>query len=315
MITVTNLSKYYGDFPAVRDISFSVNKGEILGFLGPNGAGKTTVMRILTGFMPPTSGTAVVAGFDVVSQSIEARKRTGYMPETVPLYTDMTVHDYLDFQGAIRGIDKARRNRRILEVIEQLKLQEYEDTLIAKLSKGFRQRTGLAQAILHEPEVLVLDEPTIGIDPIQVVDTRQLIRSLGGQHTIIISSHILPEVSMVCQRVVIINDGHLVAIDTPEKLSATLQAGERVLVEARGPGDDIANAIRKVRGVREVKRQPEGDRQKFVVECAAASGVREQIATTIVRNGWGLLGLQTDTLTLEEIFLRLTVKEEHEASA
>ena len=247
MIEVNNLTKYYGDFPAIEGISFTVNKGEILGLLGPNAAGKTTTMRILTGFIPPTSGTAKVAGFDVVGDSLDARKRIGYLPETVPLYTEMTVEDYLDFMGNIRGMDKGWRRRRIAEVIEITRLGEYQSSLIGKLSKGFRQRVGIAQSILHEPDVLIMDEPTIGIDPIQVVETRSLIKGFGGEHTVILSTHILPEVSMVCDRVIIIHEGQVVAIDRPENLSERLRGPERIEVDIRGarrPGyDDPAQRL------------------------------------------------------------------------
>ena len=254
MIEVENLTKYYGDFPAVEDISFTVNKGEVLGFLGPNAAGKTTTMRVLTGFMPPTSGSARIAGFDVVDQSLEARRHIGYLPETVPLYTEMSVVDYLDFMGKIRGMDKQWRRRRIGEVIDICRLGDYRSSLIGKLSKGFRQRVGIAQAVLHEPEVLILDEPTIGIDPIQVVETRNLIKGFGGDHTVILSTHILPEVSMVCQRVIIIHEGQVVAIDRPENLSERLRGTERLEVDIRGPSAQVMSALRNIPGVQDVAR-------------------------------------------------------------
>ena len=309
MIEVNNLTKYYGDFPAIEGISFTVNKGEILGLLGPNAAGKTTTMRILTGFIPPTSGTAKVAGFDVVGDSLDARKRIGYLPETVPLYTEMTVEDYLDFMGSIRGMDKGWRRRRIAEVIEITRLGEYQSSLIGKLSKGFRQRVGIAQSILHEPDVLIMDEPTIGIDPIQVVETRSLIKGFGGEHTVILSTHILPEVSMVCDRVIIIHEGQVVAIDRPENLSERLRGPERIEVDIRGPVAQVMTTLRSVSGVREVTRTGEGDVASYYIESNAGAEVGEEIAGLVIKQGWGLLRLQPIQMSLEEIFLRLTDSE------
>ena len=308
-IEVKNLTKYYGDFPAIENLSFTVNKGEILGFLGPNAAGKTTTMRILTGFMPPTSGTATVAGYDVVSDSLNARKQIGYLPETVPLYSDMTVEDYLDFLGSIRGMDRKWRRKRINDVIGICNLQEYQSSHIGKLSKGFRQRVGIAQAILHEPQVLVLDEPTIGIDPIQVVETRNLIKGLGGEHTVIISTHILPEVSMVCERVVIIHEGQVVAIDRPQNLSERLRGTERIEVDIRGPAALVMNALRELSGVRDVRRTGEGEASTYYVESAGGEDLREIISSTVSQSGWGLLRLQPIHMSLEDIFLRLTTRE------
>ena len=309
MIEVNNLTKYYGDFPAIEGISFTVNKGEILGLLGPNAAGKTTTMRILTGFIPPTSGSAKVAGFDVVGDSLEARKRIGYLPETVPLYTEMTVEDYLDFMGNIRGMDKGWRRRRIAEVIEITRLGEYQSSLIGKLSKGFRQRVGIAQAVLHEPDVLIMDEPTIGIDPIQVVETRSLIKGFGGEHTVILSTHILPEVSMVCDRVIIIHEGRVVAIDRPDNLSERLRGTERVEVDIRGPAAQVMTTLRNVSGVREVTRTGDGDVASYYIESNSGAEVGEEIAGLVIKQGWGLLRLQPIQMSLEEIFLRLTDSE------
>ena len=309
MIEVDNLTKYYGDYPAIEGISFTVNRGEILGFLGPNAAGKTTTMRILTGFMPPTAGTARVAGFDVVDNSLEARRRIGYLPETVPLYTEMTVEDYLDFLGSIRGMNKSWRKRRVAEVIDITRLGEYQSSLIGKLSKGFRQRVGIAQAILHEPDVLIMDEPTIGIDPIQVVETRSLIKGFGGDHTVILSTHILPEVSMVCDRVIIIHEGQVVAIDKPDNLSERLRGTERIEADIRGPAAQVMTALRNVDGVREVRRTGEGDVSSYYIESNVGAIVGEEIATLVINQGWGLLKLQPIQMSLEEIFLRLTSTE------
>jgi ABC-2 type transport system ATP-binding protein len=310
MIEVENLTKFYGNFPAVTDISFTVKQGEILGFLGPNAAGKTTTMRILTGFMPPTRGRARVAGYDVVTESIEARRRIGYLPETVPLYTDMTVEGYLAFMGSIRGMSRKHVQNRIDDVIDTCKLQDYPNTLIGKLSKGYRQRVGIAQAILHEPEVLILDEPTIGIDPIQVVETRQLIKGLGGEHTVILSSHILPEVSMVCNRVLVIHEGQVVAIDHPARLSERLQSSERVELEARGPAAGIIRVLKNIPGVQDVTSSGSSEKGKYLITAARGTDLREQIAQKITEKGWGLIQLQSLAMSLEEIFLELTGRED-----
>ena len=243
MIEVQDLTHYYGPMPAVENVNFTVRRGEILGFLGPNGAGKTTTMRILTGFMPPTRGSVTLDGYDVVAQSLEVRKRVGYLPESVPLHTEMTVTNYLKYMGTLRGMNGRRIRTRIDDVIDVCRLGDYRKTLIGKLSKGFRQRVGIAQAILHEPEVLVLDEPTIGIDPIQVVETRGLIQELGREQTVVLSSHILPEVSMICQRVLIIHEGHIVAADTPNNLAQHLRGVEQLEVEIGGPPSEVMAAL------------------------------------------------------------------------
>ena len=312
MIEVENLTKHYGDFIAIEDVSFQIDRGEVVGFLGPNGAGKTTTMRILTGYLPPTSGKARIAGYDVTEQSLEARRYIGYLPETVPLYLDMTVASYLDFMGKIRGMDAAYRARRINEVIDRMHLQEYRNTHIAKLSKGYRQRTGIAQAILHEPDVLILDEPTIGIDPVQVVETRQLIKELGEDHTLILSTHILPEVSMVCERVIIIHEGQIVALDTPENLSRRLQRAERVELEVRGPQNEVTTVLRNLPGAQDVTRTDRGETATYTLTSRRGADLREQIALAITQRGWGLLRLEPLALSLEEIFLRLTTGEEQE---
>ena len=278
--------------------------------MGPNAAGKTTTMRILTGFMPSTSGTARIAGFDVVSDSLEARKRTGYMPETVPLYTDMTVKEYLAFMGTIRKMDRKAIRRRMDDVTEICHLEDYYNSLIGKLSKGFRQRVGIAQAILHEPEVLVLDEPTIGIDPIQVVETRQLIKSLGGEHTIIISTHILPEVSVICQRVIILHEGEIVAVDRPSNLASRLEATERIQMDVRGPANAVTSALRNVPGVQDVTFTDQGGETiSYGIISRRGEDMRAALAQAVVERGWDLLRLESMSMTLEEIFLRLTTVE------
>ena len=312
MIEAQDLTKYYGDFMGVENVNFKVMKGEIVGLLGPNGSGKTTTMRMLTGFMPPTSGTIKIAGHDILSDSLDARKAIGYLPETVPLYTDMTVEDYLEFMGTLRGMSPERIKKRRSEVIELCKLGTYQHSHIAKLSKGYRQRVGIAQAILHEPEVLILDEPTVGIDPIQVVETRQLIKTLGEEHTILLSTHILPEVSIVCERVLIIHEGQLVAEDTPANLAHRLRASDRVEVEIRGPAAEVTNTLRSIAGVTNVTRSGPNDLATYQIEFRSEVDPREQIGKLVISKGWGLRKLNPLAMSLEEIFLRLTVREEGE---
>ena len=311
MVEVKNLTKYYGNFLAIEDVSFEVKKGEIVGFLGPNGAGKTTTMRIITGFLPPSSGTAAVAGYDLVDKSQQARSHIGYLPETVPLYTDMTVEGYLSFMGTIRGMKSNRIKTRINDVIDSCRLGDYRRSHIGKLSKGFRQRVGIAQAVLHEPDVLILDEPTIGIDPIQVVETRQLIKDLSGSHTVILSTHILPEVSMLCSRVLIIHEGLIVAEDTPKELGNKLQGVERLEVEIQGPRADVMESLEKIRGVVEVNcPTDDGDHNIYKIQARRGLDLRPTVSRTVISNGWSLLNLQLVTMSLEEIFLKLTTDEE-----
>jgi len=311
MIEVSNLTKNFGNFPAITDISFSVEHGEILGFLGPNGAGKSTTMKIITGFLPPSSGTVTVAGFDIVSESLEARRHIGYLPETVPLYTDMTVSDYLEFMGKIRGMSSHRVKQRIDDVIQNVHIEDYRSTIIEKLSKGFRQRVGIAQAILHEPDVLVLDEPTIGIDPIQIVETREMIKELGGEHTVIISTHILPEVSMICERVIIIHEGQIIAVDAPANLGSRLSGADHILIDIKGPQRDVLAGLRGVDGVEDVERERSEQRGVSTYTVMAQQGldVRPKLAATVVESGWDLMRLEAIGMSLEEIFLRLTTEE------
>ena len=314
MIEARGLTKYYGDFPAIEDVSFTAEPGEVVGFLGPNGAGKTTTMRIITGFTPPTAGTAIVAGFDVQEEPLAARASIGYLPETVPLYTDMTVREYLHYMGELRGMRKAQIRGRVEDVFGLCRLEEYTDSLISKLSKGYRQRVGIAQAILHEPPVLVLDEPTIGIDPRQVVETRQIIRGLGGDHTVILSTHILPEVSMVCDRVLIIHEGRVVAMDSAERLSERLGGVSRVVMDIRGPRDQIEEVLGQVEGVVGVSVSDAAGRQQFVVECAIDRDLRVELSRRVAERGWGLMEIRAMGLSLEEIFLRLTTPDEETAA-
>ncbi len=306
MIRVENLTKYYGKRLAVDNISFNIEKGEIVGFLGPNAAGKTTTMRILTGFLMPTRGDVWVAGYNMLSHSLEARQHIGYLPEAVPLYRDETVRSYLDFLAEIRGLDKSRRKTRIDDVVEICHLEEYVDVLIGKLSKGFRQRVGVAQAIIHEPEVLILDEPTIGIDPIQVAMTRQLIKELGKEHTILLSTHILPEVSMTCERVIIIHEGHIAAEDRIENLSSLMGGSKRIRLEIAGPSKQVTQRLRQVGGVRQVSYQ----HPHYIIECSAEQDPRSKITEAIVQSGWTLLSLESVEMSLEDIFLKLTTEEE-----
>jgi len=310
MIQAMGLTHFYGPRPAIEEVNFGVKRGEILGFLGPNGAGKTTTMRILTGYMPPTEGKVTLADYDVVEQSLEVRKRIGYLPETVPLHTEMPVSSYLKYMGTLRGMPARRIKQRIGEVIEVCRLQEYQKTIIGKLSKGFRQRVGIAQAILHEPEVLVLDEPTIGIDPIQVVETRRLIQDLGREQTVVLSSHILPEVNMICERVLIIHEGHIVAEDTPGNLAQRLQGVDQLQVEVGGPAQEVLAVLRRVPGVTEVTQRYNQGRNVYIVHVEQGKDLRDEISRAVVSNEWSLLSMQLVSMSLEDIFLRLTTHEE-----
>jgi ABC-2 type transport system ATP-binding protein len=313
LIEVKDLTKFYGPKKAIDNVSFVVEKGEILGFLGPNAAGKTTTMRIITCFMPATAGTATVAGFDVFDDSREVRRRIGYLPEHPPLYNEMTVEYYLDFAGTIRELDGATRKRRIGEVVERCGLRDVRKEIIGRLSKGFRQRVGLAQALVHDPEVLILDEPTIGLDPKQIIEVRQMIKELGGDHTIILSTHILPEVSMTCGRVVIINEGTISAVDTPENLMRQLKDSERVHIELSGPEGDVVAKLGAIRGVKEVQVvTPKDMADRLIIELESQSGkeVCKDLASMIVGEGWDLHELRPVGMTLEEVFLKLTTREE-----
>ena len=309
MIEVRDLTHYYGPMPAVENVNFTVRRGEILGFLGPNGAGKTTTMRILTGFMPPTRGSVTLDGYDVVEKSLEVRKRVGYLPESVPLHTEMTGSSYLKYMGTLRGMNGRRIRARIDDVIDVCRLGDYRKTLIGKLSKGFRQRVGIGQAILHEPEVLVLDEPTIGIDPIQVVETRGLIQELGREQTVVLSSHILPEVSMICERVLIIHEGHIVAADTPNNLAQHLRGVEQLEVEIGGPPAEVMAALRGIDGATEVSHHPRPGINAYRVQYREGADLRDEISRTVISRGWSLLSMQVNSMSLEEIFLRLTTTE------
>ena len=318
MIEVQHLTKRYGRVTAVDDLNFRVERGEILGFLGPNGAGKTTTMRILTGYMPATEGKAVVAGFDVFEQPIEAKRRTGYLPETPPLYPEMTVREYLQFVARIKtkGMSSSERKNRVEESMRRTRVDDMANRHCGKLSKGYRQRVGLAQSILHNPEVLILDEPTAGLDPKQIIETRQLIKELAGTHTIVLSTHILPEVSQTCDRVVIINKGRVVAIDTPANLTARLRGSETMYVQIDAGGQDAAPVLQAVQGVLEVSVAETHDGVvAYEISSDRGRDIRRDLARAVVSNNWGLLELRPSRMSLEEIFLSLTTEEKVEEKA
>jgi ABC-2 type transport system ATP-binding protein len=312
MIKTEKLTKYYGKFPAIKDVSFSAKKGEILGFLGPNAAGKTTTMRILTCFFPPTSGQATVAGYDVFADSLEVRRRIGYLPETVPLYLEMVASSYLSFVAEVKGLKGGERKAQVGKVIEQCGLQDVQHRIIKHLSKGYRQRLGIAQALLHDPEVLILDEPTIGLDPKQIIEIRRLIKGLGGERTVILSTHILPEASMVCERVVIINRGRIVAQGTPESLNTQLEESARVQIEVEGPTSDVREGLEGVAGVTGVTLQEEGDGQpaSFLVESRRDKDLRKELARMVHERGWGLVELKSVGMSLEDIYIRVLTRDE-----
>lgn len=310
MIEVQHLSKRYGPFTAVDDVSFSVGAGEILGFLGPNGAGKTTTMRIITGYMPATEGSVTVAGYDVFAQPIEAKKRTGYLPETPPLYPDMTVRDYVTFVARIKGVPSREIRGRVDDVMKKTHIADMAARHCGKLSKGYKQRVGLAQALIHNPDVLVLDEPTAGLDPKQIIEARQLITELGGSHTVVLSTHILPEVSQTCSRVVIINKGKVVAVDTPDNLTARLRGSETMYLQVHAPGADVAPALSALAGVTRVKAEAQANGLVSVeVDSEQGRDVRRDLAAAVVHQGWGLLELRPMRMSLEDIFLSLTTED------
>lgn len=311
MIEVESLTKRYGRATAVDGVSFRVEKGEILGFLGPNGAGKTTTMRILTCYLPATGGTARVGGFDVFDEPMEVRRRVGYLPETPPLYPDMSVRDYLDFCAKIKGVAPGDRRAKVRDAIEKCRVGDVQETLIGKLSKGYRQRVGLAQAILHNPDVLILDEPTAGLDPKQIIETRDLIRSLGGDHTVILSTHILPEVSVTCGRVVIINKGRVVAEDSPDNLTRRMKGQGTLRLEVSGQEEGVLQTLEAVPGVLTVRTHgSHAGALLFDVQSEAGRDVRSDLSKAVVQGGHDLLGLQQVGMSLEEIFLELTTTDE-----
>jgi ABC-2 type transport system ATP-binding protein len=310
MIKVENLTKRYAGQTAIKDLNFEVGKGEIMGFLGPNGAGKTTTMRILASFMPPTSGRASIAGFDIFEQSLQARAHLGYMPENVPLYNDMRVTEYLDYRAALKGVPHRRVAERVGDVKELCGVKEVEKKLIGTLSKGYRQRVGLADALLHEPDLLILDEPTIGLDPNQIRQVRQLIKNLGKQHTILLSTHILPEVEMTCSRVIIIHKGQIEACDTPENLLGQIRRAGGVVLEAKVGNDNGAEELKKISGVRDVTTEAEGDWKIFSLRVESGVDVREEIFQLATARRWTVRELAQRRATLEDVFVELTHPDE-----
>lgn len=304
MIEVEGLTKDYGARRAIDSLTFNAQKGEVLGFLGPNGAGKTTTMRILTGYMPPTQGVARIAGFDVVAESLEVRKRVGYLPETVPLYPDMTVFDYLKFMADLRKLQNA--DDRVDEVLEIVHMEQRSEGYIANLSKGMRQRIGLAQALLHQPDVLILDEPTIGLDPAQIIEVRNLIRHIGRERTVLLSTHILSEAQQLCDRVLIINKGRIVAEDTPERLQNRLTGAQRIAVRVLGDGDGLEQEVNKIPGIIRSHLTSDG---ALEVEAPPGQDIRPELARRVIQAGFDLVELKSVGLSLEDIFMELTREE------
>lgn len=306
MIEIKSLTKRYGSFLAVDDISFDVDQGKILGFLGPNGAGKTTTMRIVTGFMPATNGNVLVAGFDVGKDPIEVKRRIGYLPETPPLYVDMTVEEYLSFAARIKQIPSKEVQNAINSACEKVAIEDVRGKVIKTLSKGFKQRVGLAQAIIHDPEVLILDEPTIGLDPIQIREVRELIKSLAGDHTIILSTHILPEVGMTCDEVVIIQKGKIIAKDTPEGLAKSMQGSEKLTILVEGPTDEVSEAAKGTEGVSGILDSSSKNGQcLLILECDFKHHVRKSLSNVFSEKGWSLLEMKVEESTLEDVFIHM----------
>lgn len=311
MIKVEHLTKYFGNVKAVDDISFKVDKGEIVGFLGPNGAGKTTTMRILAGFLPPTSGSAWVEGIDVLQQSLKVRQQVGYFPERVPLYPDMRVLSFLNFAAEVKAVPRKARKKKVDEAMDICGVTQMSKKLIGHLSKGYRQRVCLAQALINDPEVLILDEPTIGLDPEQITEIRNMIKNLRGKRTIMLSTHILPEVSMTCERVIIIDQGKLVVEDTPENLNNRLRTSNRIMVTVEGPASEVEKKLASLPGIINVMTQEQEHPEvtSLLVETQKGVDIRKSLATTITGSNWGLLEMKTVEMSLEEIFLKLVTEE------
>jgi len=315
MIEVINLTKDYGKLTALDNVSFEVKKGEILGFLGPNGAGKTTAMRIITGFLPATSGDVKLGGYDIRKEPLKAKKIIGYMPETVPFYEDFTVRESLYFFAELRGVLKSERADRVKSVLQSCAIEDVEHKLIRTLSKGYRQRVGLAQALINNPQILILDEPTIGLDPMQIIEIRELIKSFAGKRTVILSSHILPEVSVICSRIAVIHKGELIAIDTQEKLAEKALGGTTIFLSVKGPAKKISAGIEKINGVKSVslsKPVESGTNDFVIIISGNMNKIRSEISSFIVKNKWDLLAMETRQNNLEEIFINLV--NQHERS-
>ena len=313
MINVENLTKRYAAKTAIEGVSFKVNNGEILGFLGPNGAGKTTTMRIITGYMPASEGTVRVDGYEVFEKPLDVRRRIGYLPENPPLYLEMSVAGYLRFVAKIKGVPKDRLDGEVKRVMERANVSDVKDRIIGRLSKGYKQRVGVAQALINDPPVLILDEPTIGLDPKQIHEIRELIKELAGTHTVVLSTHILPEVEQTCHRVIIIDRGKIVAVDTPQNLRFQLQGAERIHMEVVGPVQEVISKLKATPGVMAVRKVGETDgRCQLQIEGELRKDIRSDLARTVVQSGWGLLELQSASMSLEDIFLKLTTAEEAE---
>ena len=306
MIEVENLTRYYGSRRAINNLSFQIEKGEVVGFLGPNGAGKSTTMNIISCILPASNGTVKINRFDTFEQSLEIRKMIGYLPETPPLYPDMTVAKYLDFAAGIRGVSSKNIPAAVERVIEKCSLKDVGHRIIGRLSKGYQQRVGLAQAMVHDPEILILDEPTIGLDPIQIIEIRKLIQQLAEEHTIILSSHILPEITQICKRVIIINEGEIAAVDSLGGLTASLRKSERISLTVRKPENMI---IEKLNSLDQVISASSTEENQFLIECSLRSNLQDDIAKLALENDWGIIELKPISMTLEDIFLKLTLEE------
>jgi len=306
MIEVENLTRYYGTRRAINNLSFQIKNGEVVGFLGPNGAGKSTTMNIISCILPATSGSVKINGFDTFEQSFEIRKIIGYLPETPPLYTDMVVADYLNFAARARGVDTNQTTSAVKRVLEKCSLKDVEHRIIGRLSKGYQQRVGLAQAMVHDPEILILDEPTIGLDPIQIIEIRKLIQELASEHTIILSSHILPEITQICKRVIIINEGEIAAVDSLGGLTASLRKSERLSLTLRNSKEDV---LEKLKNLDQVISAVNGENNQYLIECTLRSNLQDNIAKLALENDWGIIELRPVSMTLEDIFLKLTLEE------
>ncbi len=306
MIEVENLTKYYGPRKAINNLTFQIERGEVVGFLGPNGAGKSTTMNILSCILPASSGTARIQGHDTFEDSLAIRKIIGYLPETPPLYPDMSVRDYLMFAAEIRGMAGKQSQNAVERVIERCSLKDVGHRIIGRLSKGYQQRVGLAQAMVHDPDILILDEPTIGLDPIQIIEIRKLIQELAASHTIILSSHILPEITQICQRVIIINEGEIAAVDSLVGLTASLRKSERLSMTLRNPGDTV---VEKLTALEQVLSVLPGEKNQFMIECELNSNLQDEFARLALENQWGLVEIKPIAMSLEEVFLKLTIEE------
>ena len=306
MIEVENLTKFYGPRPAIKNLTFQISKGEVVGFLGPNGAGKTTTMNILSCILPATSGTARICGYDVFENSLGVRKTLGYLPENLPLYSDMIVSDYLRFAAKIRSVKGKNLSSNVDRILEKCSLKEVRGRIIGRLSKGFQQRVGLAQALIHNPDILILDEPTLGLDPIQIIEIRKLIKELASEHTIILSSHILPEITEICKRVIIISEGVIAAMDSLDGLNAQLRKGDNLLLKIRNPNGTVLESLKGLEKICSVQTE---DNIEFLIECELNSNLQDSIARTALEHSWGIVELKPIALSLEDIFLKLTLEE------